>query len=394
MDELEQFDAEITFVKNGFTHAARSTDVETAIIKVAFPEPKVHESDIFSRLTKDESIFFDEEEKDSCEMLPYEFVENLVQNYNLEIKLGIELYREYRALAPHILEDFEDERDDRKKNGLPSNAMLTISPSDPNEYIKAVRKKYWSYALRNPEVYGRLTSELQREWRNRVDEMAEYDFTVFNIKEVMLEMMNQVAVGVNDAILSYFDQFTRYAQYDGSENVHYYNGWKTNKAYKVNKKIIMPCWGAINNRDWSSDYGKLDVYEASRILSDVEKVFAYLDDGSSPSVDLFTVLQWAYQDGKTRKIQTKFFEVSFFKKGTMHIVFHDQRLLDAFNIYGARKRNWLPETYGVKTYDAMDEEEQAVIDSFQGKEAYEKVMENKQFYLQEPAAKQLSLMSA
>lgn len=42
----------------------------------------------------------------------------------------------------------------------------------------------------------------------------------------------------------------------------------------------------------------------------------------------------------------------------------------------------------------MNEKEQAVIDSFHGKNAYEKVMENKRFYLQEPAAKQLAMMSA
>lgn len=39
----------------------------------------------------------------------------------------------------------------------------------------------------------------------------------------------------------------------------------------------------------------------------------------------------------------------------------------------------------------MTEEEQAVIDDFQGEEAYRKVLENKPFYLQDPGAKQLSL---
>ena len=39
----------------------------------------------------------------------------------------------------------------------------------------------------------------------------------------------------------------------------------------------------------------------------------------------------------------------------------------------------------------MDDEEKAVIDSFQGEAAYRQVMADKQFYLQEPAEKSLAL---
>ena len=42
---------------------------------------------------------------------------------------------------------------------------------------------------------------------------------------------------------------------------------------------------------------------------------------------------------------------------------------------------WLPPSYGRKKYEDMDEKERAVIDDFQGKEDYEKVMQNPSNYV-------------
>ena len=40
-----------------------------------------------------------------------------------------------------------------------------------------------------------------------------------------------------------------YCYSDFSKNIHYYNGWKTNKAYKINNKIILPydAWDYYSN---------------------------------------------------------------------------------------------------------------------------------------------------
>lgn len=66
----------------------------------------------------------------------------------------------------------------------------------------------------------------------------------------------------------------------------------------------------------------------------------------------------------TKNIPCKFFDVTFYKKGTVHIVFKCPELIDRFNIYAAQQRGWLPPCYGKKKYKDMDEEEKAVIDSF------------------------------
>ena len=37
-----------------------------------------------------------------------------------------------------------------------------------------------------------------------------------------------------------------------SNNIHYYNGWKTNKAWYINKKVILPYMNAFSS--WSGEF--------------------------------------------------------------------------------------------------------------------------------------------
>ena len=66
---------------------------------------------------------------------------------------------------------------------------------------------------------------------------------------------------------------------------------------------------------------------------------------------------------------------------TVHLVFTCPELIDRFNIYAAQQKQWLPPSYGRKTYKDMSSEEKAVIDSFQGEKEYNKIMNNSDYYL-------------
>lgn len=89
----------------------------------------------------------------------------------------------------------------------------------------------------------------------------------------------------------------------------------------------------------------------------------------------------------------KYFYVTIYKKGTVHIEFKDQKLVDRFNIYACQHKNWLPPTYGKFHYEEMTQDEKAVIDSFQGKENYEKILAEKEYYLS-PVVPENALMLA
>ena len=89
----------------------------------------------------------------------------------------------------------------------------------------------------------------------------------------------------------------------------------------------------------------------------------------------------AKEEQQTKNIKLKYGSVTFYKKGTCHIVFENEELLKKFNIFGSQPKGWLPPSYGKKRYSDMDPEEQAVVDSFEGEKAYNEVINNAPYYL-------------
>ena len=105
----------------------------------------------------------------------------------------------------------------------------------------------------------------------------------------------------------------------------------------------------------------------------MEKALDYIDCGETAPTNLEQTLQIAARDGKT-SVSCKYFDVVFYKKGTCHIKFRDQKIVDRLNIYVGRQRMWLPPTYGKVRYDDMDEESRRAVNEFQGREKYDEVM--------------------
>lgn len=55
-----------------------------------------------------------------------------------------------------------------------------------------------------------------------------------------------------------------------------------------------------------------------------------------------------------------------------------------FNLFGGRKKNWLPPVYGKKQYVDMSADEKTVVDQFEGKQQYQDTVRNEAFYFNAP----------
>ena len=220
---------------------------------------------------------------------------------------------------------------------------------------------------------------------SNIEEMKNYDFNLFNISEIKKALIKNLEAGYEETIIKLFDKLSCVHSYSGEPeetNVWLYNGWKTNKAWKVNdKKVILPAYRAFRYT-WD-DKKVFDSYNAYSILSDIEKALNYLDMGETPDryFTLSEELSRLNEADSVRNLDCKYFKVTFFKKGTCHIVWKNPRIIDKLNIFGSQKKGWLPPAYGKKTYTDMNEEEKAVIDAFQGREEYEKVLNEKDYYI-------------
>ena len=375
--QLEEYEAEIEYIEDAFTTAERRTGVEIALIKVSIPQVQ-EESDIYNRMKEAERVEDFNPEVTDLEVTDY--IKAAVNRFNVEVKSGLELIRQYKAMIPYMLDSF-DETDKYKKPILRLTNSYERGYDDcvsVNDYLKAVRLKYWRALLSNQKFTGKLTSKLQKEYRERVERLADYDFSEFNIYTLSAEMNMQVKQGIEDEIIAMFDRLTEEHSYypECTKNKHLYDGWKTNKAHKIDKKVIIPCYGVFDAWD-----GKPRVYNANGVLSDIERILNFLDGGMTQEVDSMAFLKSYFEQNNTKNIPMKYFSATFYKKGTVHLVFNCPELIERFNIYAAQQKAWLPPSYGKKTYTNMTEEEKAVIDSFQGEKAYAEIMAKSNYYL-------------
>ena len=384
-NQLEKLKAEIEYLPGEFESAERKTSVEVALIhiNIAKSDTLLKDSSIFDELRKAKEL----EQEDVCDenglIRHKNYIELAIDNYNLEVEATIKLIDEYRAFAKQIPQRFGEESWDKTPmlklvltNGNTYGTCVEI-----NDYLKQVRGKYWRELFKNEEFTGRLTSNLADEFYKKVDQMADYDFSHFNIKQIQIEMTRKMVRGVEETIIGLFDTLSHEHHYlnETSKNIHYYNGWKTNKAHRINKKVIIPFYGAWSNFD-KTRY-QPDDYEVQKKLSDIEKALDYLDDGQTRAFDMDRTLRWAQVNEQTKNIHLKHFDITFYKKGTCHITFTSEELLEKFNIFGSQRKGWLPPSYGKKTYGEMSEEERVVVDEFQGRDEYDKVMSKPDYYL-------------
>lgn len=377
--QLTELNADIEFLQDEFISAERKTGVEIALIKVSIPY-KSHRSLILQNLKKNgalpETVY---EPKAIVTALP---LENLVEHYQMEIKAGFALIDEYGKLSQYLSRSFEG------SNSGPILELLfrdrdrgSYDKIQKSEFIEVMNSKYWNLLFNKPEFRHRLTSNLQNQLGRQLTEFATYEFSIFNVKSLLLELSQNTISSIKTTILNMFDKLTSHGfekQNHYEDNIHYFNGWATNSAYKVKDKIIMP-WSAYDS--WNDFLA----YSSTRVrdnINDLEKCFDFLD-GQRTKFELgaYDVLDKAKSANQTKLIKFKYFEVTFYKKGTTHIKFTSPEILKKFNLYGAQNKGWLPPGYGKKAYNDLPENERAIVDGFEGKDSYAEVMVEREFYL-------------
>ena len=363
---LSENNAEITYHEGEFLQAERKTGVEIALIRYKAPAANLDDSLILDKL-KAAHKYVSMPESEYAALSKSDFVEAIIDRYNYEVESGLRLIKEYRAVSAV----------------LSSSMSLSIGTESAHAdtWIKVVRHKYWSTLFESPQFISQLTTNLRTQLFNRVKELENYEFSYYNIKEIMIQMNAQVVQGVEATIMALFDDWTRKYHWDeNAQNRHYFDGWKTNDAFAVNKKVILPLRGYT---EWGSRIEpQFHAYNVREKLQDIEKVFNYLDGGRTPEKDLSEVLLEAEKTGETRKLESKYFYLTFYKKGTCHVEFKDMNLLARFNIFAAKGKNWLPPSFGKKQYKDMTAEEQRVAKSFMGTaEKYDKVVQHASYFL-------------
>lgn len=367
--KLEELNADIEFLDMPFLEPGtpRKTSVNVALIHIRIERDI--EDDLFEGVTDAPETEVDDlhgprelTEKDS--------IRNVVADYNRTVTIGtqtlLDFYKSYSHVSPFLGLTVGDEKNDHYWRD--DSTLTATMKTKINQMLALIRRHYWQKILTFENVKRRMTAKRLDEFQHKLNENEHMDFTESNIRQFILNLIGSYESILIDAVMEIFENMTSKYAWDEdlhNQNVHYFNGWKTNQAYYVNKKVILPYYKFTGwSGEWSVDY------DSVRKLHDIDIVMSYFDAEATHYMSIVDALTHAFKYDKTRKVTSTFFEISVYKKGTCHLTFRDPDILRRFNVTACKGKNWLPQDYGNKHYKNMTTEEQHIVDSFEGEETY------------------------
>lgn len=324
-----------------FDNAERKTGVNVGLITLF--KPATEQSGF-------EGFFMDDEHTINTEygIIKYDAIRNLVERYVDALKA----FKEFEAIQSKmntILEPI-------KVTPLTAKIYENGRDSELNydAFSSALQRKMWRHVFSMMNLDKFLTSKVRDKISKFSEQQQKVPFTMKNIYrmgEIIYGTSEQI---MKDALVEAVDNFTMYTH----ENRHEVEGWKTNKGHLLGKKFIAN--GLRHN------YRHQEIGRGSRLddnLSDLIKVLCNLTATNYDNVT--TPTHWIESDmisnnwyDVKQKINNGidengedtfiyepiFFEFKFFKKGSIHIKFLDEKLWELLNRkYAAIKGNDLPE---------------------------------------------------
>lgn len=372
--KLDRYEAEIEYLSDAFEEGERPSDVEVALINVTMPSIiSIDESLILEQMEMAKE--YEEMDDSSNAVASSEEIKRICETFRYMAESGVRFIEEYYRLNAAVFSaDIKDSRYEPPLISLMINGQSTkgydknkTKAEAVNEFLEATRLKYWNLIFNSSSIRSLTTEQVYDSLQAMLDDMRQYDVTPFNAYQIQRSLIETLSENIEDAIEKMFDNLTKYA--DDGKNILYYNGWKTNKGWKLGKKAIIP----LNAFNTFSKRMDIDYKIKPRIV-ELQKVLNYLCTGKQKiDVDeLHKKLEEYNQQGQMKNLEFDYFKLTFYKRGTCHIEFKDERLIERFNIFVGKKRSWLPPTYGKKEYYNMTPEEKDVIDGFQDQFSYER----------------------
>lgn len=237
--KLGKLNAEIEYMTGAFENAERKTSVEVALINIIV-ERQVEE-DLFADCTENE-IKCSERVDEHFEITTGKHIEELVAEYNQTVSLSMETivgyYKNHKKVGRYIGLNNEPDKHRRSADSLTAKMQITV-----NETVRRIRTDFWRRTLDLQEVKSRLTKKRLNEFEETIKDRSGMDYTENNIRSFLLNLISGYDDALTRAVLEVFDMFTiKHCWDDGvfTENIHYFNGWKTNNAFRVGKKVIIP----------------------------------------------------------------------------------------------------------------------------------------------------------
>lgn len=197
-------------------------------------------------------------------------------------------------------------------------------------FNEEIKKRAWKHLISKTNIADVSTSKVKDDIVKFIDQQSNVAFN----KENMLLLLDTLFANKENIAQSSIDEaFETMTRYYPENRIHI-EGWKTNDAWKVNRKVILP---------YATDFsfnGKISIYYTmKRKLEDIEKGLCFIAGKNINNINSITNVVTEYSQVW---YDSEFFKFKLFKKGTIHLEFKDVYIWEQFNIQACKFKNWLP----------------------------------------------------
>lgn len=311
-----------TNIGDVFRQAERTTDVEIGLVHLFKPASE----NSFEGFFDDQE---DEQEEQYNGIMPYNAIREAVQRYVEACKL-FDQVADNAVLMNSLVGVFGVDK-------LTFSITQEQKERSVEDFKIELQKRAWQWVFSKMNMEKFMTSKLREEINAFVEKQKNVPFTMRNIYRMFEMVIGTHADRMNRVFVEVFDRLTMHYH----ENRYHVEGWKTNSHYMVNQKFILD-----GLKDWMRSYSdKVGVPyngRSTELMTDFVKALNYLT-GQQLEPNLYAAAsknEWEY--GKW--YDWTYFEVKFFKKGTMHAKFKDSKHWELFNRSVAKAKGYtLPE---------------------------------------------------
>ena len=230
--------------------------------------------------------------------------------------------------------------------------LKTISGRDKDMGIADVYDKFameftkqsWDNLFRLTNFHNLASRQVKIDFETFCRTNRKIAFTRENISRVLTGLYASRDGIMHQCVEEAFDYMTAYHK----ENRVYIEGWKSNDAWRVNRKVVLP-----HVIDTSYGLTNISGYSVER-LDDIDRAMGFLSGKQINDVKTIARAfnehhKVAKKDWNTKPFESEFFDCRAYKKGTLHIYFKNEWLWERFNIEAAKGKNWLPDDYKHRT---------------------------------------------
>ena len=350
----------VEFLGPVFHDADNPTDVDVAMVRLhkeAKEDPFKIDLDEF---TKEAMPDFGAMSNKDGVLVQANRMDAFIRSWDLAKAAAIN-YLKARTMLKLYMSAFLQTEKDKRSTDIVTELEKHLH-SEPNEaieksynfFVEEGKKEAWNMIFREINLGKYMTSSLRKKLFEFRDAQSSMALTKENIMKLFESIMLNLSDIMEHNLSDVYDLFTNF--YEGNTNCE--EGWKTNKRYKANRKIIVPYCveaGFMPQKYGYSPYFSVSFHRSDK-LEDIDKAMCWLAGKNFDSLDNMKHYgnDFRAESGPNHTIaaaittihvgdqewhDSAFFRVKAFKKGTVHLEFKDEALWAKFNQIVNKEKN-------------------------------------------------------